>query len=139
VLMFSLVLSQKPTSDSIPSFISSNAGLRVAFGMQTIDGAVAVLGDSIRQFPTLSPLTLQGPESVGVLTARLATAGAPFTRIRVPDIPESVVAGGAGVPALGHIPPVTPIGAKDCAGHGPVKSGFSLDRTGASTETPASG
>jgi DNA segregation ATPase FtsK/SpoIIIE, S-DNA-T family len=138
-LMFTLILSQKPTSDAVPSFISSNAGLRVAFGLQTIDGAVSVLGDSIRQYPTLSPLTLQGPESVGVLTARLTTAGAPFTRIRVPDIPESVVAGGAGVPVLGHIPPVTLIGAKDCAGHGLVKGGFSLDKTGAGTETPASG
>jgi DNA segregation ATPase FtsK/SpoIIIE, S-DNA-T family len=139
VMMFTLILSQKPTSDAVPSFISSNAGLRVAFGLQTIDGAVSVLGDAIRQYPTLSPLTLQGPESVGVLTARLTTAGAPFTRIRVPDIPESAVAGGAGVPARPQTSPVTLIGAKDCAGHGLVKGGFSLDKTGASTETPASG
>ena len=88
VLIFSLILSQKPTSDAVPSFISANAGLRLCFGVQTIDGAVSVLGETIREHPTLSPLTLQGPESVGVLTARLTTAGLPFTRLRVPEVSE---------------------------------------------------
>lgn len=88
VLMFTLVISQKPTSDAIPSFISANAGLRLCFGVQTADAAVSVLGETIRDHPTLNPITLQGPESVGVLTARLPTGQLPFTRLRVPDVPE---------------------------------------------------
>jgi S-DNA-T family DNA segregation ATPase FtsK/SpoIIIE len=88
VMVFSLILCHKPTSDSVPSYISANAGLRLAFALQTVDAAVAALGEDIRQYPAVSPVALQGPESVGVLTAKLATGSAPFTRLRVPEVTE---------------------------------------------------
>jgi hypothetical protein len=88
VMMFTLILAHKPTTDSVPSFISANAGLRLAFAVQTIDAAVAVLGESIRAYPTVSPVTLQGPEGVGVLTAQLRTGADPYVRLRVPEVTE---------------------------------------------------
>src|SRR6266487_2909020 len=88
VMLFTLIMAHKPTTDSVPSFISANAGLRLCFGVQTIDAAVSVLGDSIRQYPTVSPVTLQNPESVGVLTAQLRTGADPYVRVRVPEVTE---------------------------------------------------
>jgi DNA segregation ATPase FtsK/SpoIIIE, S-DNA-T family len=88
VMVFTLILAHKPTTDSVPSFISANAGLRLCFGVQTIDAAVSVLGDTIRQYPTTSPVTLQDPESVGVLTAQLRTGTDPYVRLRVPEVTE---------------------------------------------------
>jgi S-DNA-T family DNA segregation ATPase FtsK/SpoIIIE len=102
VMIFTLIMAHKPTTDSVPSFISANAGLRLAFGLETVDGAVSVLGETIRQHPTLSPVTLLGPESVGVMTARLTTSGSPYVRLRVPEIPEEA----AGRYALPEVPPV---------------------------------
>jgi S-DNA-T family DNA segregation ATPase FtsK/SpoIIIE len=88
VMMFTLILAHKPTTDSVPSFISANAGIRLCFAVQTIDAAVSVLGETIRQYPTSSPVTLQGPEGVGVLTAQLRTGADPYVRLRVPEISE---------------------------------------------------
>jgi S-DNA-T family DNA segregation ATPase FtsK/SpoIIIE len=88
VMVFTLIISHKPTTDSVPSFISANAGLRLCFGVQTVDAAVSVLGATVREYPAVSPVELQGPESVGVLTARLATGSSPFTRLRVPEVTE---------------------------------------------------
>jgi S-DNA-T family DNA segregation ATPase FtsK/SpoIIIE len=88
VMLFTLIMAHKPTTDSVPSFVSANAGLRLCFGVQTIDAAVSVLGDTIRQYPTVSPVTLQDPESVGVLTAQLRTGTDPYVRLRVPEITE---------------------------------------------------
>jgi DNA segregation ATPase FtsK/SpoIIIE, S-DNA-T family len=88
VMLFTLIMAHKPTTDSVPSFISANAGLRLSFAVQTIDAAVSVLGDTIRQYPTVSPVTLQGPEGVGVLTAQLRTGTDPYVRLRVPEVTE---------------------------------------------------
>jgi DNA segregation ATPase FtsK/SpoIIIE, S-DNA-T family len=88
VMLFTLIMAHKPTTDSVPSFISANAGLRLCFGVQTIDAAVSVLGETIRQYPTVSPVTLQDPESVGVLTAQLRTGTDPYVRLRVPEVTE---------------------------------------------------
>jgi DNA segregation ATPase FtsK/SpoIIIE, S-DNA-T family len=108
VMVFTLIMAHKPTTDSVPSFISANAGLRLCFGVQTIDAAVSVLGETIRQYPTVSPVTLQDPESVGVLTGQLRTGADPYVRLRVPEITEEAAERRAleaapGAPALSGV------------------------------------
>jgi DNA segregation ATPase FtsK/SpoIIIE, S-DNA-T family len=111
VMLFTLILAHKPTTDSVPSFISANAGLRLCFGVQTVDAAESVLGATIRQYPTVSPVTLQDPESVGVLTAQLRTGVDPYVRLRVPEVTEEAaearareLAPGRDAPALTAAP-----------------------------------
>ncbi|MGH3421389.1 MAG: hypothetical protein ACRDOD_17595 [Streptosporangiaceae bacterium] len=89
VMIFTLIISQKPTSDAVPPSIRDQAALRLCFGVATIDGAISVLGEGIRQYPTLSPVMLQGPEHVGLATALLRTGTDPYTRLRVPEISEA--------------------------------------------------
>jgi DNA segregation ATPase FtsK/SpoIIIE, S-DNA-T family len=88
VLFHVTLIAQKCSSTSIPPDLRDLAGLRLAFGCPTTENAVAVLGDDIRQYPTLSPTGLQGDEHVGVATARLRTGADPFTRLRSPYVDE---------------------------------------------------
>lgn len=46
--IFVILATQKPTSDSIPTAIRDNTGIKVAFRVDTDDAAVAILGDGIR-------------------------------------------------------------------------------------------
>jgi S-DNA-T family DNA segregation ATPase FtsK/SpoIIIE len=82
------LFAQKCSTSSIPPDLRDLAGLRLAFGCPTTENAVAVLGDDIRLYPTLSPVRLQGPEHAGVCVARLATGSDVYTRLRVPYVSE---------------------------------------------------
>jgi len=89
VMIFTVLISQKPTSDQIPTQVRDNAALRLCGAVQTVDAAVSVLGESIRSYPTVSPVALSAPEDAGIFVAQLRTAGAPYVRLRVPDITEA--------------------------------------------------
>jgi S-DNA-T family DNA segregation ATPase FtsK/SpoIIIE len=86
VMMVTILATQKPTIDSIPSGIRDNAGISLAFGVKTVESATAVLGADIRDYASFSPVGLQADELVGCLTSTLKTGADPFTRIRVPEI-----------------------------------------------------
>jgi S-DNA-T family DNA segregation ATPase FtsK/SpoIIIE len=88
VLYHVTLMAQKCSSSSIPPDLRDLAGLRLAFGCPTTENAVAVLGDDIRTYPTLSPTSLQGDEHAGVTVARLRTGADPYTRLRVPFVDE---------------------------------------------------
>jgi S-DNA-T family DNA segregation ATPase FtsK/SpoIIIE len=93
VMMVTILATQKPTTDSIPSGIRDNAGISLAFGVKTVESATAVLGADIRDYASFSPVGLQADELVGCLTSTLKTGADPFTRIRVPEItPEQAAA-----------------------------------------------
>lgn len=91
-LVILVALTQKPTTDSIPSSLRDNAGCSVAFGVKTVEAAAATLGADIREYPGYSPVGLQDPEHVGVCTTTLRTGFDPFTRVRVPEISEASAA-----------------------------------------------
>jgi DNA segregation ATPase FtsK/SpoIIIE, S-DNA-T family len=82
------LFAQKCSTTSIPPDLRDLAGLRLAFGCPTTENAVAVLGDDIRSYPTLSPVRLQGPEHIGICVARLATGSDVYTRLRIPYVTE---------------------------------------------------
>ena len=91
--MFVTVLAtQKPTTDSIPSTCSANAGISLCFGVKTIEAAAAVLGPDIREYGSVSPVGLRDDSMVGVLTSTLPTGQDPFTRVRVPGFTEAEIA-----------------------------------------------
>ena len=73
VLMLTILITQKQTSDAIPTAIRDNCGFGVSFAVKTKDAAVASLGDHIREYPSYCPTTLQDPAYVGVCTAALRT------------------------------------------------------------------
>ena len=86
VLLFLILATQKATTDSMPSQIRDNAALSLALSQKTMDASVAALGSSIRDYPTFSPMTLQGPEFTGCAIASLRTGQDPFTRLRMPEV-----------------------------------------------------
>jgi hypothetical protein len=87
-LFHTTLLAQKATSSSIPPDIRDLAQLRLCFGVATIESGIAVLGDDLREFKSLSPTGLQGDEHVGVATVRMKTGADPYTRLRVPFVDE---------------------------------------------------
>jgi DNA segregation ATPase FtsK/SpoIIIE, S-DNA-T family len=87
-LYHTTLLAQKPTSTSVPPDIRDLAGLRLCFGVATTEAGIAVLGDDLRQYPSVSPTGLQGDEHVGVCVARMKTGADPYTRLRVPHVDE---------------------------------------------------
>ena len=84
--------TQKPTTDSCPSAVTSNCALSVAFSLKTQDAARAVLGADISGYPLLSPTSLSLPEHAGVCVASLRDGLTPFTRLRSPLVTEDQVA-----------------------------------------------
>jgi S-DNA-T family DNA segregation ATPase FtsK/SpoIIIE len=88
VLFLTILVTQKQTSDAIPTSIRDNARLGLSFAVKTRDAAVAGLGEHIRQYESYCPTTLQDPAYVGVCTASLRTGHDPFVRLRVPEITE---------------------------------------------------
>ena len=86
VLMFLILATQRATVDSIPGQIRDNAALSLALSQKTMDASVAALGSSIRDYPTFSPMTLQGPEFTGCAVASMRTGKDPFTRMRLPEV-----------------------------------------------------
>ena len=85
-----LVVQKATGSGGCPPDIRDLAGLRWCFGVSTTEVAVGGLGDDIRQYDTLSPTLLQGPEHVGVATVLTKTGLMPYTMIRFPAIGEDL-------------------------------------------------
>jgi hypothetical protein len=80
-----ILATQKPTSDSLPTDIRDNASLRVCFGVQSTYAACAVLGDDWSAASSVSPLG--APVGIGV-----AAVDGKFVRFRAPYIPEATIA-----------------------------------------------
>ncbi|MCH9732228.1 MAG: cell division protein FtsK [Actinomycetia bacterium] len=76
--VLTVLATQKPTAESIPTGIRDNAGLRLAFGVKSRAAAEAVLGDEWSSDSGLSPVGAP----VGV--AIVGTGVAPLQRVRTP-------------------------------------------------------
>jgi DNA segregation ATPase FtsK/SpoIIIE, S-DNA-T family len=86
-----LLLTQRATADAIPTRIRDNCQVAIAFATRTVDGAVAALGEEIRQHPDVSPVLLNDPAYVGVAVTSLP--GRPgFHRVRTPQVDHHQVA-----------------------------------------------
>jgi S-DNA-T family DNA segregation ATPase FtsK/SpoIIIE len=63
----------------------------ISFATRTVDGAVAALGEEIRQHPDASPVQLNDPVYVGVAVTSLP--GRPgFHRVRTPQVDHHQIA-----------------------------------------------
>jgi S-DNA-T family DNA segregation ATPase FtsK/SpoIIIE len=80
-------VTQKQTADAIPTAIRDVCQVGISFGVRTMDGAVAALGDEIRQYPDVAPAQLIGREWIGVAVMRLPDRPG-FHRVRVPYVSE---------------------------------------------------
>ena len=68
-----------------------NCQVAISFATRTLDGAVAALGEEIRQHPDASPVLLNDPAYVGVAVTSLP--GRPgFHRVRTPQVDHHQVA-----------------------------------------------
>jgi DNA segregation ATPase FtsK/SpoIIIE, S-DNA-T family len=86
-----LLLTQRATGDAIPTRIRDNCQVAISFATRTVDGAVAALGEEIRQHPEVSPVLLNDPAYVGVVVTSLP--GRPgFHRVRTPLVDHHHVA-----------------------------------------------
>jgi DNA segregation ATPase FtsK/SpoIIIE, S-DNA-T family len=86
-----MLLTQRTTGDAIPTRIRDNCQVAISFATRTVDGAVAALGEEIRQHPELSPVLLNDPAYVGVAVTSLP--GRPgFHRVRTPQVDHHQVA-----------------------------------------------
>lgn len=93
VLFLTIFITQKQTSDAIPTAIRDNCGLGMSFAVKTKDAAVAALGDDIRKYDSYCPTGLQErPDYIGVCTTTLRTGKDPFTRVRVPEVSPAAAA-----------------------------------------------
>jgi S-DNA-T family DNA segregation ATPase FtsK/SpoIIIE len=86
-----MLLTQRATGDAIPTRIRDNCQVAISFATRTVDGAVAALGEEIRQHPDVSPALLNDPAFVGVAVTSLP--GRPgFHRVRTPQVDHHQVA-----------------------------------------------
>jgi DNA segregation ATPase FtsK/SpoIIIE, S-DNA-T family len=86
-----MLLTQRATGDAIPTRIRDNCQVAISFATRTLDGAVAALGEEIRQHPDASPVLLNDPAYVGVAVTSLP--GRPgFQRVRTPQVDHRQVA-----------------------------------------------
>jgi S-DNA-T family DNA segregation ATPase FtsK/SpoIIIE len=86
-----MLLTQRATGDAIPTRIRDNCQVAISFATRTVDGAVAALGEEIRQHPDASPVLLNDPAYVGVAVTSLP--GRPgFYRVRTPQVDHAQVA-----------------------------------------------
>jgi DNA segregation ATPase FtsK/SpoIIIE, S-DNA-T family len=86
-----MLLTQRATGDAIPTRIRDNCQVAISFATRTLDGAVAALGEEIRQHPDASPVLLNDPAYVGVAVTSLP--GRPgFHRVRTPQVAHHQVA-----------------------------------------------
>lgn len=89
--MIVLLVTQKITSDAVPTAIRDNCPIGLSFALKTQDAAVAALGDDIRQHPDANPVNLQGDDYRLVCT--LARQDAPgFKRVRAAYVPDEYAA-----------------------------------------------
>jgi S-DNA-T family DNA segregation ATPase FtsK/SpoIIIE len=99
-------VTQKQTADAIPTAIRDVCQVGLSFGVRTMDGAVAALGDDIRQYPDVAPTNLIGREWTGVAVMRLPDR-AGYHRVRTPHVTEGDAARLVGAVAhLRHAPTV---------------------------------
>jgi DNA segregation ATPase FtsK/SpoIIIE, S-DNA-T family len=99
VLFLTILITQKGTSDALPTALRDNCGLGFAFATKTRDGAVAGLGEAIKEWPSFCPTTLRDRSMIGVCTASLPSGGSPFVRLRVPEITEAAASARASATA----------------------------------------
>jgi hypothetical protein len=86
-----MLLTQRATGDAIPTRIRDNCQVAISFATRTVDGAVAALGEEIRQHPDASPVLLNDPAYIGVAVTSLP--GRPgFHRVRTPRVDQHQVA-----------------------------------------------
>jgi S-DNA-T family DNA segregation ATPase FtsK/SpoIIIE len=86
-----MLLTQRATGDAIPTRIRDNCQVAISLATRTLDGAVAALGEEIRQHPEASPVQLNDPAYVGVAVTSLP--GRPgFCRVRTPQVNHYQVA-----------------------------------------------
>jgi S-DNA-T family DNA segregation ATPase FtsK/SpoIIIE len=86
-----MLLTQRATGDAIPTRIRDNCQVAISFATRTVDGAVAALGEEIRQHPDASPVLLNDPAYVGAAVTSLP--GRPgFHRVRTPQVDHHQVA-----------------------------------------------
>jgi DNA segregation ATPase FtsK/SpoIIIE, S-DNA-T family len=116
-----VLLTQRATADAIPTRVRDNCQVAICFATRTLDGAVAALGEEIRQHPDASPVRLNDPAYVGVAVTSLP--GRPgFHRVRTPAVdptqlaaivrasaglradPAGLLAEAGGVPGLRAVP-----------------------------------
>jgi DNA segregation ATPase FtsK/SpoIIIE, S-DNA-T family len=85
VAVQTMLLTQRATADAIPTRIRDNCQVAICFATRTVDGAVAALGEEIRQHQDVSPVLLNDPAYVGVAVTSLP--GRPgFHRVRTPEV-----------------------------------------------------
>ncbi len=83
-----MFVTQKQTADAIPTAIRDVCQVGLSFGVRTMDGAVAALGDDIRQYPDVAPTLLIGREWTGVAVMRLPDRPG-YHRVRTPHVTEA--------------------------------------------------
>jgi S-DNA-T family DNA segregation ATPase FtsK/SpoIIIE len=81
-------ITQKQTADAIPTAIRDVCQVGLSFGVRTMEGAVAALGDDIRQYPDIAPTQLIGRQWTGVAVMRLPDR-AGYHRVRTPFVSEA--------------------------------------------------
>ena len=86
-----MLLTQRATGDAIPTRIRDNCQVAISFATRTLDGAVAALGEEIRQHPDASPVLLNDPAYVGVAVTSLPGRRG-FQRVRTPQVDHHQVA-----------------------------------------------
>jgi S-DNA-T family DNA segregation ATPase FtsK/SpoIIIE len=86
-----MLLTQRATGDAIPTRIRDNCQVAISFATRTVDGAVAALGEEIRQHPDASPVLLNDPAYVGVAVTSLPGRSG-FHRVRTPQVDQHQVA-----------------------------------------------
>jgi S-DNA-T family DNA segregation ATPase FtsK/SpoIIIE len=86
-----MLLTQRATGDAIPTRIRDNCQVAISFATRTVDGAVAALGEEIRQQPDASPVLLNDPAYVGVAVTSLPRRPG-FHRVRTPLVDHHQVA-----------------------------------------------
>jgi S-DNA-T family DNA segregation ATPase FtsK/SpoIIIE len=86
-----MLLTQRATGDAIPTRIRDNCQVAISFATRTVDGAVAALGEEIRQHPEVSPVLLNDPAYVGVAVTSLPGRSG-FHRVRTPQMDHYQVA-----------------------------------------------
>lgn len=82
-----IFVTQKQTADAIPTAIRDVCQVGISFGVRTMDGAVAALGDDIRQYPDIAPTELVGRQWTGVAVMRFPDRPG-FHRVRTPFVSE---------------------------------------------------
>jgi len=88
-MMFTILATQKPSTDAVPSQLSANLGLRLCFGVKTVEAAITVLGAEIRDHESYSPVGLSHDDChIGAMTTTIRTGGELFTRVKVPKITQ---------------------------------------------------